>query len=678
MWFGTSANILLRWRNGEFTNFTLPIEQSVGFDTIVFPGDAGKMWVGSVQNGVLSLSGDQFTRPFPVADIGTVARVIYRDHRGGVWIGNEFGLFYWEQEKLKRFAVADGFTAAFVLAITEDPAGNIWIGTGIGELWRYRDGNFKNFRPSDTPTDAQSFAAAAAADPLKDRSRGALTGGERFWALHADAEGVVWIGTLGGGLLRFQDGKFTRYTPRDGLPSEHITQILEDQRGQLWLGTQNGIARASKVALNEFARGAANFVRFVTYGKLDGLPTAECSGGNQPACWRSRDGRLWFATIKGAVWVNPAELPLNSLPPPVVIEEISVDGQRLSEDGQPSESPAVPVPARLRIPAGRHYLDFKFTALSLTSPDKVRFKWRLAGLEQEWVRESSRRSVSYSFVPPGDYEFQVQACNNDGVWNETGATIKLTVLPYFWQTRWFSLVATLGLVAATAVSVWLGLRARHRRRLARLEVLRATELERSRIARDLHDELGSGLTEVTMLTATFPGANLAPEKLRERLQRAGNRAHALVDALDEIVWAVDPGKDNLPALAKYFAGHVEEYLKESNIACLVQMPVTFPVLPVSAELRHQLFLAVREAVNNAVRHARPGRIGFALELAGERQLQIAVTDDGRGFDPATVAPGNGLANLRTRLASVGGRCEIISQPGGGTTVRLTVTLPDKN
>jgi signal transduction histidine kinase len=308
----------------------------------------------------------------------------------------------------------------------------------------------------------------------------------------------------------------------------------------------------------------------------------------------------------------------------------------------------------------------------------VRFQWRLKGLEADWVDGGNRRTVSYSFLQAGNYQFEVRACNNDGIWNQMGTSVALTVLPFFWQTRWFPIVVMLVLVVGTAVSVALVLRARHRRRLARLEVLRATEFERSRIARDLHDELGSGLTEVTMLAAAFPGANFSTDKLHQRLQLVGERAHEMVDALDEIVWAVDPGKDNLPALARYFVSYVEEYLKESNIACMVRLPMMFPSIPVSAEVRHQLFLAVREAVTNAVRHAQPGQIGFAIELDDSRQLKISITDNGCGFDPATVVTGNGLANLRSRLDSLGGHCEIIPKPGVGTTVTLTVVFPETN
>ena len=655
MWFGTSGNTLLRWRSGQFTTFTPPIEQTVGYDFAVFPGEAGRLWVGNMQNGVLTLDDGAFSRPFPSRDIGTVARVIYGDHRGRVWIGSEFGLFCWEQGRLRRFTTADGFPAAFVLAITEDAVGDIWIGTSIGELWRYRDGKFTNYRPQDTPTEAQAFAAAAAADALQDRNRGALTGGERFWALHADDEGVIWIGTLGGGLLRFQDGKFTRYTPREGLPNEHVSQILEDDRGQLWLGTRSGIARVSKKGLNQFAHGETSYVRFVTYGKSDGLPAAECAGGSQPACWRSRDGHLWFATIKGAVWTDPAEVRSNPLPPPVLIEEVLVNGQRLAEDGQPSGSPAVRVPARLRVPAGHHYLDFKFTALSLTSPDKVRFKWRLAGLEKDWVIESSRRSVSYSFVPPGEYEFQVQACNNDGIWNEAGAAIKLTVQPYFWQTWWFKLLMALWVAAILGVVYSV--------RVARLRSLQRLRL---RIARDLHDDVGANLGSISLLAQMMEKHPSSDDATQVR-----GIAMETMDTLRDIVWFIDPQHDRLSDLvtrlgetARNMLRHSVYQFEESGDFSSTKLPLAF---------RRNVPPIFKEALHNILKHAHATEVRISVRR-WEDKFQFRITDNGIGFDESTASAGNGLKNMRRRAADIGGQFEIARPPGGGTAVTLTAPI----
>ena len=505
------------------------------------------------------------------------------------------------------------------------------------------------------PQTAQSFAAAAVADPLQNRNRGALTGGERFWALHADAEGVIWIGTLGGGLLRFQDGAFTRYTSREGLPNEHVSQILEDQGGQLWLGTRSGIARVSKAALNQFARGETSFVRFVTYGKFDGLPTAECSGGSQPACWRSRDGHLWFATVKGAVWTDPAELPFNPVPPPVVIEEISVDGQRVTE-GRPTRGESRrPVPARLRIPAGRHYLDFKFTALSLTSPDKVRFKWQMAGLEKDWTLESNRRSVSYSFLPPGDYEFQVQACNNDGVWSQTAAAIQLTVLPYFWQTWWFGMGAVLLGVAM--------LGAIYSARIARL---RGLEHLRLRIARDLHDEVGANLGSISLLAQV-----MEQQPSRADATQVRGIAVETIGTLRDIVWFLDPQHDRLSDLvtrlneiAKNMLPHVAHQFEQSGDFRSAKLPLAF---------RRNVPPLFKEALHNILKHARATEVRITVRR-WEDKFQFRIADNGVGFDELATPAGNGLKNLRRRAADIGGQLEIASQRGGGTTVTLTAPI----
>ena len=674
MWFGTSGNTLLRWHGGDITNFTTPIEQTVGFDTTVFPDNAGRLWVGSVQNGVVILENETFTRPFPSAEIGTVARVIYQDRRGRVWIGNEFGLFCWEQGKLKRFTATDGFPAAYVLAITEDAVGNVWIGTALGELWKYRDGRFNNYRPPDSPTDAKAFAAAAAAEPFQDRNRGALTGGERFWALHADAEGVIWIGTLGGGLLRFQDGKFTRYTPREGLPNEYINQILEDDRGQLWLGTQGGIVRVDKAALNRFARGEQNQMRFVMYSRQDGLPTAECSGGVQPACWRSRDGHLWFATAKGAVWLDPNEVRANPLPPPVVIEEIAVDGKRVAEDGQPSESPIVRAPSQLTISPGQHYLDFKFTAPSLTAPDRVRFKWRLVGLEKDWGRESIRRSASYSFVPPGEYEFQVQACNSDGVWNEVGAAIKLTVRPYFWQTWWFKVVAGGAGLAVILGSVLTVQRRRYRVRMQVLERQHALERERTRIARDIHDEVGAKLTKIGKLTEFLDRQSAVAAPHQPTLRAVADTTRNIVRTMDEIVWAVNPRNDTLENMVSYLVHYTEEFLGHTGVNCELKVPFEIPAVPVSAEVRHNLFKVTQEVLNNAVKHGHPKRIRLQVAMNGDR-LALSLEDDGCGFYPAAKSAGrNGLENMKHRMESVGGNLQLTSAPGSGTRIQFDLKV----
>jgi signal transduction histidine kinase len=486
-----------------------------------------------------------------------------------------------------------------------------------------------------------------------------LSGSERFWALHADAQGVIWIGTLGGGLLRFQDGAFTRYTPREGLPSEHISQILEDQRGQLWLGTRGGIVRVSKRALNQFARGETSLVRFVTYGKLDGLPTAECAGGNQPACWRSRDGHLWFATARGAVWTDPAEVRVNPLPPPVHIEEVWVDGQRIQPAIWRVGRSSVPESAfrqELQVGAGRHYFEFRFTALSFTAPDKVRFRWRMEGLEPNWVDGGDKRVVSYSFIPPGNYRFHVQASNNDDVWNEAGDVLALTVRPYFWQAWWFRLAVTTALLAVLAMLYSI--------RVARL---RALEQMRLRIARDLHDEVGANLGSITLLAQIMEKKPTAADATQVR-----GIATQTVDTLHDIVWFIEPRHDRISDLVTR--------LNETARTMLQGVPYRFETrgdlgaqsLPL--EFRRNVVPVFKEALHNVVKHAQATEVHIRLSHSGGG-FELCVQDNGQGFADSGNFPGNGLKNMRRRAADMGGRLEMLSQPGKGCTVRLTAPIP---
>lgn len=653
VWLGTGGKQVWRWETNLFAVFTPPGPE-IFEETKVLPAGDGGLWLGSVRNGLMRLKNGVFERPFPEKDIGTVVRCLYRDASGALWIGSEFGLFRWDKGGLRSFGIQDGFTPAYVLSISGDKAGNIWLGTALGELRRFHNGKFETFRPEDSLTDESILRAAATADPLGQRSRGALSGGERFWALHCDDEGVVWIGTLGGGLLRFKDGRFTRFTTRENLPSEHVSQILEDHLGHIWLGTRSGIVRVNKRDLNDFSIDGKKSPNFVAYGKTDGLPALECSGGSQPDCWLGRDGRLWFTTVKGAVWVDPSMLRMNHLKPPVHLEEIWVDGKKYAMRNALAGQPSL-TPSQMRIAAGQHYFEFKFTALSFTSPDKVRFKWRLEGVEKDWVDGGVRHSVSYSFIPPGDYRFQVQACNNDGVWNETGASVSFTVLPYFWQHWWFKVAVSLFLAGMLLMFYTI-----------RVSRLRALERLRLRIARDLHDEVGANLGSVSLLA-----------QIMERNPSSADAAqvHGIavqtIDTLRDIIWFIDPKHDRLSDLV--------QRLQETSRVMLQAVDVKFSQMGdfQSADLplafQRNVLPLFKETLHNILKHSHATAVEISVRREGN-EFQYTITDNGVGFDPTRQSAGNGLKNMRRRAAEIKGRVDIRSQPGSGATVTLSAPI----
>jgi signal transduction histidine kinase len=362
----------------------------------------------------------------------------------------------------------------------------------------------------------------------------------------------------------------------------------------------------------------------------------------------------------------------NALPPPVLIEEVTVDEQAVELPGNS---------AALTIQPGQSRLEIRYTGLCFTAPEKVLFKHRLEGLETEWVNAGNKRSAPYSYLLPGNYTFHVMACNNDGVWNETGASLALVVLPHFWQTWWFRVFCgfvAAGLVAGTVL--WIA-RRRMRRKMERLERQQALERERARIARDIHDDLGASLTRITMLSQFGHVESDHPEAAAENLDQIYQTARDLTRAMDEIVWAVNPKHDTLDSLAEYLGKFAQDYLRPTGIRCRLELPVRFHSSPLSADSRHNVFLAFKEALNNVVKHSAATEVRISL-ASDEREITLLVQDDGRGFLTTEVgttasldrvSSGNGLTNMRRRLEQIEGKFEIRSTPGIGTTVKFVLT-----
>lgn len=655
LWAGTMSGGLARLEDGRFTSVPLPATNSNPTESVtVFPAKDGGLWIGTLNHALMRLHSGKITRP--ATPWGTV-RVLFGDSQGGLWVGGLVNLFHLSNGRYTTYGSGNGFVDSHAIgAVAEDAKGTIWIGTGPGDLWSFRDGKFTRFTP---PTKWPSV---------------------RFSAVLPDTNGVIWIGTLGGGLLRFRDGVFTRCTKSNGLPDDNVSQLLDSRDGYLWAGTYAGIFRARKDRLEDVALGRAPRVPCRVYGRFDGLPALECSSGFQPSCWRSVDGKLYFSTANGVVTVNPLEITSNSVPPRVIIEEMLVDGKPRSlptEAMLPSKSRVV---RAVRIEPGQHYVQFRFTGLNFAAPDGVRFRVKLEGVEEEW-QSPAERLIGYGPLPPGDYRFRVIACNNDGVWNEKGDTLAFTVLPYFWETWWFRITIMIAALTALGATVALVQRRRYRRRLELAERQREMERERARIARDLHDDLGTSLTQISMLSALANRDQALAPEARELIQQVRGRARAMVTALDEIVWAVNPKNDSLVGLVNYLGHFAEEFYRPTNIRCRLDIPRELPRHPLTSELRHHLFLAFKEAVNNAARHSHAAHVRIRIETR-PAEVVISVEDDGQGFEtqPDTISPQalqrNGLVNLRQRIAQLGGRVEIRSVVGKGTTVVFHVPLND--
>jgi diguanylate cyclase (GGDEF)-like protein len=458
LWIGTRAYGLHRLRSGSFT-VVGPAEGLVGeIVNGIFEDRAGRIWIGTSPGGVNIFDGVKFQT---VAGLSNGARAFHEDADGTMWLGSRDGLHVLSKGTLKTYTTRDGLPDPGVNVTFRDRRGVLWIGTGNG-LARFEGGRIvKVPTPVGFPSgvrvifeDRRGQLFVAGGEGLARWDGSAFHLDPQFAKAHVmavseDADGTLWFGTWSQGLHRLRNGRLTRFTTANGLYDDVAWSVVDDGRGHLWMGSNRGIYRVSKKELEDFAAGRIASIGCKVYGNADGMRRRETNWGSPPAI-RARDGRLWFATTSGEVVVDPA-VTVKRNPPTVVLERFRADEAEVS-----TASPPVLAP-------GTHNIEIQYAGLSLVSPDKIRYRYRLEGYDDRWIDAGSRRAAFYTNVDPGRYRFQVIAANEDGVWNETGASIEFRLKPYFRQTPWFY-----GLVIAALVLLGFALHAlRERQRRMR-------------------------------------------------------------------------------------------------------------------------------------------------------------------------------------------------------------------
>lgn len=647
IWVGSEGAGLYRLLDGKWDHFAESAGVSNLFVWCVSEDVNGRMWAGTWGGGMFMQQGDRFVVPPGLENVKVPMPAILQASNGVTWIGTASGLIRYENGGLKWFGEKDGLKVPDVRAIVQDRDGTIWFGMLGGGLGRLKNGRLDQFLKSD----------GLSSDYVQ--------------CLHLGADGALWIGSYGSGLDRLKDGHLAKITTAEGLPNNFICAIEDDGHGNFWFSSHGGVFRISEKALADCADGKAASVNCLAYGRGDGLPSLECSGGLQPAAGKLADGRICFPTSKSLVIVNPDEAKINHLPPPVIIEDIVAGGHTLAQNSD-DKSP-------LKIPPGLQRFEFHFTGLSFVAPEKMQFQYRLEGWEKDWVDAANSKHIAeYSYIPPGSYTFHVRACNSDGVWNQVGASVALIVLPHVWQTWWFHALGVLAAIALVAGIVLFLTRRRMRRKLEVIQRQQAVERERTRIAKDIHDHLGANLTRISLLSQSAHGELGNPTQTAAQLDRIYDTSRELTRSMDEIVWAVNPQHDTLDSLASYLGNFAQEYLVSINIRCRLDVPLHLPHWPITAEMRHNVFLAFKEALHNVVKHSDAREVSILL-ATDNYGFQLAVRDNGKGFDPDHVTPrpgrGNGLKNMRQRLHEIGGRCEIKSGPGKGAEITFFVNVP---
>lgn len=646
LWVGTEGAGLYRFFNdtirryGEAEGLTKPYVWAVKHDA------AGDVWVGTWGQGLFRGREDRF-EPAPGWDAAAVAvTALLVAKNGDLLAGTNRGLARLRDGRWTWWRESGGQPVGHVRVIAEDTEGNVWFGTagrGLGRI--------------DARGELRLFGAA---DGLP---------GLYVWSL-LPLDGDLWIGTAGAGLVRHRAGRFDVLTTREGLPSDTICGIIPDAYSDhLWFSSFSGVFALARQDLAACMTLRRPLAPPFLLDRGDGLATIECAGGMQQPALYEPDGGLWVASSKGLAHIDTTRLRRQTVSPPVFIQAGLVDDAPLIGEWD----------RELRVPPGRHRVEIRLAALNFSAPKKVRFRYRLAGLEDDWVDIGHQRSIHFTYLPPGDYRLHVAASNRDGYWNEIGDQLRIVALPALWQT-WPARAAAVVLAAALLAGL---VRARvlrsARLRMVELERRHAVERERTRIAQDLHDDLGVSLTRLHLLSQTAQAG--AGDPAATRVHLAGIRAVAvdITRAMDEVVWAANPRHDTLESLVAYLARFAQEFLGAAGLRCRLDLPLEIPEVPLTAEFRHNLFLACKESLHNAVRHSGAAEVRLALRCDPDaRELIVTIADDGRGFDPEAMlsggARGNGLRNLVQRLRALGGRVEWKSAPGRGAVVTLRAPL----
>ena len=645
VWIGAWYTGLSRFYDGKFTNYGISSDPAAKLVTAIFEGDDGRLWIGTY-GGLRIYQNGQFQTPTagPVLPKNATVQAILQDHQGTLWFGTSLGLVSYKNGLSTLVTTRDGLATNDVRVIVESVSGDLWIG-GYGGLTRLHDGVFTHWTERDgLPSD-------------------------NIRSIYIDNDGVIWIGTYDGGLGRFKDNRFTRYTIQNGLFNDGVFQILEDARGNLWMSCNRGIYRVSKQELNEVADGKRSIITSVPYGKVDGMLNVECNGGLWPAGIKTRDGKLWFPTQDGVAVIDPDTISVNPEPPPVVIESIMID-----------HSP-VPMDQPVRLAPGTENLEIQYTALSFIKSDQIRFKYLMKGLDSRWIDAGTRRTAYYSHVPPGEYVFQVIAENSDGVWNNEGKTLAITVLAPFYQTWWFDLLVVLA-GAALILAVWryreMQLeRANALQQAFSRQLIASQENERKRIAAELHDSLGQRLIVIKNLAAfLLRSRGSVNGQDAQTVEEISSEAASAIHETREISYNLRPFQLDRLGLTKAIEGMIRTVSAASGIHFSKELDNIDELFP--EELRINFYRIVQECLNNVIKHSQATAAKVRVKR-NAHSVMLTVEDNGRGFvssaerTPHAGPGGFGLTGMAERASLLGGEFKVRSVPGRGTT--MTVEIP---
>ena len=699
LWVGTSGGGLQRFKERRFRGFGPESGLTERVVKSVAPAADGGVWIGTYGAGLFRWTQGGITNVI-VSDSTNehlYVQTVLTDSQNRLWVGTYGrGLFMLDANGWHRFP-AEQIGGNNGLALFEDSGGCIWVSGGEG-ISVFEGGAFRGYKPplSDVccfGEDSDKIVWFANQQgvyriekdsflEVKDSSGGRLGG---VVCMRAQAHGVMWLGTIGGGLLRWKKGAVSRIGADDGLASPNIHGIIDDQRGYFWMSSNRGVMRVAQADLEAVADGAGRELVSQLLDVNDGLPSLECPSGQQPTGCRDADGRLWFATLKGAAMMDPAIFRANRVVPLTRIEAIVYHLRPASAVESERVIARLDAPFRnnVELPAGCRGIEIHYTAPSFASPQKVRFRTLLDDDDSGWSEVDNRRVAYFDELRPGRHVFRVRAANDDGVWDESGTSLAFTVLPLYWQTGWFRSLALVAICGAALAWVYRLKTSLDRRHAAQEKITRqlilSQENERHRVASELHDGLGQDL----LLMKNHLGMlaeKVTPDVSKQLLEISTFTSQAIAE-VRSISHALRPSALEQVGLTKAIEWMVDQIAQTSTAKYSSELENIDGVL--KADMEINLYRIAQEALNNVIKHSQATEV--IVQLAREPEaIVVSVFDNGRGFEKkssernGSVHGGFGLSNMAERAKVLGGRIEIQSNAGGGTRLTLQVPIPEGN
>ncbi|QQS35408.1 MAG: hypothetical protein IPM56_14315 [Ignavibacteriales bacterium] len=640
-WFGTYKGGVNRFdRSTNKFRYFRPGQNSVsdGHNRSLAEDNFGNLWIGNYSGGLnrYNFASEKFTYfkhdPGDDKTIGAnQIQDILIDSNNVMWLGTFGGGLNFVQlsgeansqlifHSLKNkpgdpTSISDNR----VYSLCEGRDAALWVGTFGGGLNKFDKSSRKFLRYVHNPQDDSSLSS------------------NRVMTVFEDTDGIIWVGTYGGGLnkLNPESGYFKRYSDKEGLIGGVVYGILEDRNKNLWMSTNSGIFKFNKTT-----------ELFTQYDLQDGLQSLEFSGG---AYFETDDGEMFFGGISGINHFYPDSITENQNIPPIVITNVRVFNNPIEGERESIE-----------LSYDKNFLTFEFAALDYTNPGANQYSYMLEGLDKEWrFTNSSIRIANYTNLSPGQYTFRVKGSNNDGVWNEEGTMIRIIINPPVWKTWWFLLAA---IVISALVIYYIS--------TIRIKNLLAIEKLKTKLAADLHDNIGSGLTEISILSELVVN-DISADKSNasQKLRSISDTARQLVDNMSDIVWVVNPKRDSLHDLIIRLKDTYSEILRLKGVSFKTSNLEKLSNIKLPMEYRQNLFLIFKEAINNSIKHSQCKNLMLEANVHGDA-IEMTLDDDGVGMNEINMMVGNGIKNIESRARSIGGRIKWKTAPGSGTKIKF--------